>query len=138
MVVGAPGSSSIAWSHIVCFGSRCDCSLLNTLSCLTYSFGREVLVVAMVRGVVLHKRICSRWMGHGWLMDHGKKRAFAALGALRTIGSWVWSIQPLFQSIFGWVAANQGYPSIALCSPSSVRKNLILVVVDLVRIARSV
>src|SRR6266446_5534167 len=77
-------------------------------------------------------------MGRGWLIDLGRKHAFAALGALRTIGSWVWSIQPLFQSIFGWVAANQGYPSIALCSPSSVRKNLMLVVVDLVRNPRSV
>ena len=138
MVVGAPGSSSIAWSHIVCFGSCCDCSSLNTLSCLAYSFGREVLVVAMAKGVVLHRRICSWLMGRGWLTDRGRKCALAASGALKTIGSWVWLIQPLFQSIFGWVAANQGYPSIALCSPSSVRKNLILVVVDPVRIARSV
>src|SRR6266404_8109186 len=138
IVVGAPGSNSIAWSHIVCFGSRCDCSSLNTLSCLAYSFGREVFVILMMVGVVLHRRSCSRWMGLGWLIDRGKNRAFAALGALRTIGSCVWSIHPLFQSIFGCVATNQGYPSIALCSPSSVRKNLMLVVIDPVRVARSV
>ena len=86
-MVGAPGRSSIAWSHIVCFESCCDCSSLNTLLCLAYSFGRGVFVVAMVMGVVLHRRICSRWAGHGWLTDRGRKRAFAALGALRTMGS---------------------------------------------------
>src|SRR6266446_8591885 len=89
IVVGAPGSNSIAWSHIVCFGSCCDFSSLNTLSCLAYSFGREVLVAATVVGVVLHRRICSWWMGRGWLTDRGRKRALAALDALKMMGSWV-------------------------------------------------
>ncbi len=126
IVVGAPGSSSIAWSHIVCLGSHWDFSSLNTFLCLMYSLGRLLSVLVAIRGFVLHRRICSWWGGLGWLHDWGKNRAFAASGALNTMGSWVWSIQPLFQSIFGWVAANQGYPSMALCSPNSVRKNCIL------------
>src|SRR6266446_3904803 len=72
MVVGAPGSSSIAWSHIVCFGSRCDCSSLNTFLCLAYSLGREVWAVLIVMGVVLHRSICSCWFGRGWLTDRGR------------------------------------------------------------------
>jgi len=86
-VVGAPGSSSMAWSQIVCFGSRCNFSSLNTFSCLAYSFGREVLLGVAVIGVVLHRSICSWWVGRGLLIVWGRKRALAALVALRTIGS---------------------------------------------------
>src|SRR6266403_4300273 len=39
IVVGALGSSSIVWSHIVCFGSHWDFSLLNTFSCFGIFLG---------------------------------------------------------------------------------------------------
>ncbi len=48
MVDGAPGSSSMAWSHMVCLGSRCDCSSLNTLLCFVYSCGIFVLSTSWV------------------------------------------------------------------------------------------
>src|SRR6266403_3633828 len=135
----APGSSLMAWSHMVCLGSRCDFSSLKTLLCLEYSCGICVLLVSWaVPMVALQSRICSIFMGHGLLIVRSIKHAFAASGALNTIGSCVWSIHPLFQSILGCTAVNHGYPKIALCSPSCVRKNLMFVVVDPVRMARSV
>src|SRR6266403_2319686 len=88
--------------------------------------------------VALQSRICSTEAGRGLFIDRGINRALAASLALNTIGNCVWSIQPLFQSILGCTAVNQGYPRIALCSPNWVRKNLMLVLVDPVRMARSV
>src|SRR6266436_9435578 len=124
---------------MVCFGSRWDCSSLKTLLCLAYSCRILVLSVSWVVPIIaLQSRICLVWMGHGLLTVRGIKRAFAASEVLKTIGSCVWSIQPLFQSIFGCTVANHGYPRIALCSPSCVRKNLMLVLVDPIRMARSV
>ena len=38
-VAGALESNSMAWSHMVCPGSRWDCSSLNTFLCRLYSFG---------------------------------------------------------------------------------------------------
>ena len=58
----------------------------------------------------------------GRLMVRGTNLAFAASGARRMMGNCEWSIHPCFQSIFGWVAANQGYPSMILFSPNSDRK----------------
>ena len=75
--------------------------------------------------------------GHVLLIVRGINHALAASDVLKTMGSYVWSIHPLLQSILGCTAANQGYPKIALCSPSCVRKNLMFVVVEPVRIARS-
>src|SRR6266446_5358905 len=124
---------------MVCFGSRWDCSLLKTLLCFAYSCGIFVSFVSWAVPIVtLQSRICSVWMGRGLLTVRGIKRAFAASEVLNTIGSCVWSIQPLLQSIFGCTAANHGYPRIALCSPSCVRKNLMLVLVDPVCMVRSV
>ena len=77
-------------------------------------------------------------MGRGLLMIHGMNRAFAASGVLNMMGSCIWSIHPLLQSILGWTAVNHGYPRITLCSPNWVRKNLMLVVVAPVHMARSV
>ena len=61
-------------------------------------------------------------MGRGLLIVRGVNRARFALGALNIMGNCEESIHPLFQSIFGCVAANQEYPKIALFSPRSVRK----------------
>ena len=88
--------------------------------------------------VALQSSMRSIEVGRGLFIVHGINRALAASLALNTIGNCVWSIQPLFQSILGCTAANQGYPRIALCSPNWVRKNLMLVLVDPVRMARSV
>src|SRR6266436_2791049 len=129
----------MAWSQMVCFGSLWDCSSLNTLLCWAYSGGIAVLLVSCAIPIVaLHSRIWLAWTIRGLLTVRGRNRAFAASAVLNTIGSCVWSIHPLLQSILGCTAANQGYPRMALCSPSCVRKNLMLVVVDPVRIARSV
>ncbi len=87
---GAPGSSSMAWSHIVCFGSLCDCSLLKTLLCFEYSLGILVGSVSWaVPMVALQSRICSILVGCGLLMERGVNRALVASGALNTMGSCV-------------------------------------------------
>src|SRR6266403_1085625 len=139
IVDGAPGSSSMAWSQIVYFRSRWDCSSLNTLLCWAYSGGIFVLSDSCVVPIVaLHSKILSAWMVRGLLMVRGRNRAFAVSEVLNTIGRCVWSIHPLLQSILGFTATNHGYPKIALCSPSCVRKNLMFVVVKPVRMARSV
>src|SRR6266436_8957 len=124
---------------MVCLGSRCDFSSLKTLLCFLYSCGIFVLSVSWPAPIVaLQSKICWILMGCGLLAVRSMKHAFAASGALNMIGSCVWLIHPLLQSILGCTAANHGYPRIALCSPSCVRKNLIFVVVGPVRMARSV
>ncbi len=138
IVDGVPRSSSIVWSHIVCLGSRCDFSSLKTLLCLAYSCGIFVLSVSWAVSMVALQSKIRFAARRGVLIVRGMNRALAASVDLSMIGSYVWSIQPLFQSIFGCVAANQGYPKMALCSPSWVRKNLMLVVMAPVQIMRSV
>src|SRR6266404_4918849 len=124
---------------MVCFGSRWDCSSLKTLLCLAYSCGIFVLSVSWAVPIVaLQSNMRSIGIGRGLFTVRGVNRALAASLVLNTIGNCVWSIQPLLQSIFGCTAANQRYPRIALCSPSCVKKNLMLVLVDPVRMARSV
>ncbi len=94
---------------MVCFGSRWDFSSLKTLLCLAYSGGifRSFVSVA-VPMVALQSSIRSVGAGRGLFMVRGINRALAASFALNTIGSCVWSIQPLFQSILGCTAVNQG------------------------------
>src|SRR6266403_4961518 len=124
---------------MVCFGSLWDCSSLNTLLCWAYSEGIFVLSVSCAVPIVaLHSRIRSACVVRGLLMVRGRNCALAASEVLNTIGNCVWSIHPLLQSILGCTAANHGYPRIALCSPSCVRKNLMFVVVTPVRMAKSV
>ena len=116
---GASGSNSIAWSHTVCCGSRWDFCSSNTFLCLLYSLGNPFSESFVCFGwmVTLPMRCRSRCIGLGTFFVHGAKMAFFALSAQKIIGSWVWSIHPYFQSIFGWFAANHGYPNMALCSP---------------------
>ena len=59
----------------------------------------------------------------GMFLVCGVKTNFLAFGARRMIGSWVWSIQPLFPLMLGCTAVNQEYPRITLWYPRSVRKN---------------
>ena len=125
-VVGAPGSSSIVWSQMVWLGSLWDSCSLKILQCLWYSSGSPSIssVTFLVwLNVTRPMKNWSLWVGQGMFRVLGMKRACLALFTFKTIGSWVWSIHPRFQSIFGCMAANHGYPRIALCSPKSDRKN---------------
>ncbi len=106
---GAPGNSSMAWSQMVCFRSRWDFSSLKTLLCLAYSGGIFVSFVSWaVPMVALQSSIRSIEVGRGLFTVRGINRALAASLVLNTIGSCVWSIQPLLQSILGCTAANHG------------------------------
>src|SRR6266403_3864174 len=79
MVDGAPGSSLMAWSHMVCLGSRCDCSSLKTLLCFAYSWGILVLSISWAVPIVtLHSKSWSDLVGRGLLIVHGVNHALAA------------------------------------------------------------
>ena len=120
-VLGAPDSSSMAWSHMVDWGSLWDLASLNTLLCLLYSSGTAILGLFVVVDpmVTLPRKYWSvaLLIGHGMFFVLGTYVAFAALGADRTMGSCEMLIHPLFQSTLGWKVENQGYLKIALWSP---------------------
>ena len=106
-VFGAPGSSSIAWSHTMCLGRCCDSCSKKILACLWYSGGMSGVSVALVVPIVtfpMKYRVVLT--GCGLFTVRGTKQARLALLALRMIGSWDTSIHPRFQSIFGYTAAN--------------------------------
>ncbi len=106
---GAPGNNSMAWSQMVCFGSRWDFSSLKTLLCLAYSGGIFGSFVSWaVPMVALQSNIHSIEADRGLFTVRGTNRALAVSFVLNTIGSCVWSIQPLLQSILGCTAVNQG------------------------------
>ena len=126
---------------MVLLGRRWDFCSLNTLAWRWNSSG--TLVRSASSGcsgwtVTLHKKYLSFWIGRGTFLILGTKVAFYTFGALSTMGSWEWSIQPFFQSILGWVAANHGYPRITLCSSRLDRKNRSVVVFCPIRTFRSV
>ncbi len=99
--------SSIAWSHMVCLGSLCNCSSLKTLPCFMYSDGIFIDSISWaIPMVALQSRSCSIFIVCGLLMVWGMNHALAASEALNTIGSCVWSTHPLFQSIFGCTMVN--------------------------------
>src|SRR6266478_2342537 len=99
----------MAWSQMVCFGSRWDFSSLKTLLCLAYSGGIFGSFVSLATPMVaLQSSIRSVGVGRGFFTVRGTNHALAASFVLNTIGSCVWSIQPLLQSILGCTAANQG------------------------------
>ncbi len=87
---GAPGSSSMAWSQMVCFGSRWDCSSLKTLPCLAYSGGIFASVTSWVVPIVaLQSSMRSIGVGRGLFIVHGMNRTLAASAVLNMIGSCV-------------------------------------------------
>src|SRR5579863_4534147 len=69
----------------------------------------------------------SLWISLGLFTIRGTNLAFFTLSVWKMIGRWDELIHPCFQSILGCTAANQEYPRMALCSPKSNRKNLIVV-----------
>ncbi len=106
---GARGESSRGWSQRVWLGSRWEFSSLKTLLCLAYSGGIFVSFVSWAAPIVaLQSSIRSIEVGRGLFTVRGINRALAASLVLNTIGSCVWSIQPLLQSILGCTAANHG------------------------------
>ena len=122
-VLGAPGSSSMAWSHTVCLGSRCDSCSEKILACHWYWLGMSGFSSTAVSPMVALPLKCQSFTsGCGLLIVRRENQARFAFGAQNMIGSCEESIHPLFQSIFGCVAANHEYPRIALFSPKSVRK----------------
>src|SRR6266404_1589884 len=98
----------MAWSHMVCLGSRWDFSSLKTLLCLMYSSRIFVLSTSWaVPMVALQSRSRSRLRGRGLLMVRGRNCAFVASDVLNMMGSCVWSIHPLLQLILGCTATNR-------------------------------
>jgi hypothetical protein len=97
---------------MVKLGSHCDSSSLNTLECLWYSVGTPSVVG--FGGLIITCPIKYHSVGVGCAFLYfptilaKTKWAFFALGAWNMMGSWVMSIHPLAQSIFGCVAANHG------------------------------
>jgi hypothetical protein len=76
-----------------------------------------------VSGMIRQMYSLSVLVSLGLLTHHGKNHAWVASSAHSTMGNCPWLIHPLFQSILGWNAVNQGYPRIALFSPRFERKN---------------
>ena len=108
----------------MCLGSHCDSCSENIFACLWYSggmFGDSMVSALPMVTFPMKYRVVST--GRGLFTDRGTKRARLALFARRIMGNWEESIHPHFQSILGCTAANHEYPSIALFSPKSVRKN---------------
>jgi hypothetical protein len=121
---GAPGLSSIAWSHGRDGGNSCEASSEKTLENEQYwlgMFGFSDVCVGSVTSLQMY--MVSARAALILLICRGINRARAASGVLSMTGSWLWSIQPLFQSIHGWKAVNQGYPKMTLFSPRLERKN---------------
>ena len=108
---------------MVCLGSLCDSCSEKIFACRWYwpgIFGLSSVAVPPI--VTLPIKYQSFSIGRGLLTVRGVNLAFFAFGARNIMGSCEESIHPLFQSIFGCVAANHEYPRIALFLPRSVRK----------------
>ena len=130
--------SLIAWSQILLIGIHPDASSLNTFKCWRYSVGifsnssgnmvtpsfAGSSVVAVACPIVIYVMCrASCGGGRGVFLIRGTNLARAWSAVWNMMGNWVDSIQPLFQSIWGCTAANQGYPSMHLLSPRCERKN---------------
>ena len=133
-VAGAPGFSSMAWSHDLFGGNFFNSWSLKTRVCLWYCGGMKLSgsLVGFVTSA-LPTIVCK--LGLIW---RGRKRAFAASGLRSTMGSWSWEIHPLAQSIFGWVVVNHGYPRMTRFSPKSDKKYRSVCCVVPVRVYKSV
>src|SRR6266481_7513357 len=85
IVDGAPGNNSMAWSQMVCFGSRWDFSSLKTLLCLAYSGGIFGSFVSLATPMVaLQSSIRSVGVGRGLFTVRGTNHALAASFVLNT------------------------------------------------------
>jgi hypothetical protein len=123
---GALGRSSMVWSHIIYLDSLCNSCSENILLYCWYSarmLGAGSVAPSVGVMVTLSMKYWSWCVSWGLFMDWETKWAFLVSRALRITSSCEESIYPCFQSIFGWVAVNQEYLSIALLSSRLVRKN---------------
>jgi len=120
-VVGAPTFNLMAWSHDRFGGNFFGSCSSNTQACFRYCGGTKVFgsMVGVVESTTLPIMVCN--VG---LICRGRNRAFVVLGLLNTIGSWLWEIHPLAQSILGCVTVNHGYPRMTWFLPRSERKYL--------------
>ena len=145
---GAPGFNSIAWSQMQGSGNLWEASSLNTERWQWYLAGifpspicdpacsanleanvcflfdemgrdtRAMCIKLVMGGVCWH--IFLRPAG---IVVHCAIHDSIAFLVCKMSGNWSLSIHPHAQSIFGWLAANHGYPRIAFWSARSVRKN---------------
>ena len=145
---GAPGFNSIAWSQMQGSGNLWEASSLNTDRWQWYlagifpspicdpacsaSFEANICFLFNVVGMDTHAMCMEFVMGgicrSGFLQPAGVAVHDAIWDSMaflvhRMSGSWLLSIYPWAQSIFGWLAVNHGYPRIAFWSARSVRKN---------------
>ena len=145
---GAPGFSSIASSQMWGSVNLWEASLLNTdrwqwylagiflspicdPACLA-NFDASVCFlfdeVGMDTWVMCIDSVMGGICQSGFLWPagvavHDAIQDSMAFLVCRMSGSWVLLIHPLAQSIFGWLAANHGYPRMTFWSARSVRKN---------------
>ena len=118
-VAGAPGFRLMVWSYNRFSGNFFDSWSSNTRACFRYYGGTKFFGSTFVVGILsTHPRmVCD--IG---LICRGRNRTFTVSGLRNTIGNWSWEIHPQAQSIFGWVAVNQGYPRMTLFSSKLERK----------------
>ena len=145
---GAPGFDSIAWSQMQGSRTLWEASLLNTERWWWYLAGifpspicdpacsanleASVCFLLVMTGIDTRATCMASVIGgihwSGFLLPvgvivHWPMRDSMAFLVCSISGSWVLSIHPLAQSIFGWFAANHGWPRMAFWSARLVRKN---------------
>ncbi len=138
MAFGAFGNSSMAWSHVLSSGNRCDSFSLKVLACLQYSSGTICLKVFFVLSIAFWASsdavVVFRSMAYGpplvwFILSHSSLVIVADIWAssgLRldiTTGWHVLSKVASFQWMMGSNAVSQGYPRITLSFPKLVMRN---------------
>ena len=145
---GAPGFSLIAWSQMWGSGNLWEASSLNTErwwwylarifpspicdpacsasleASICFLFGEMGMDTwAMCIELVMSGICWGGFLRPAGVAVHCAIRDSMAFLVQRMSGSWLLSIHPWGQSIFGWLAVNHGYPRMALWLARSVRKN---------------
>ena len=145
---GVPGFNSIVWSQMRDSGNLWEASSLNTERWRWYlagiflspicdpahsaSFEASVCFFSTEAGMDT-RATCIELEVVGFcllglfqpagVIVHWVMRDLMAFLVRRMSGSWVLSIHPCAQLIFGWLAVNHGYPRMAFWLARSVRKN---------------
>ena len=145
---GTPGFNSITWSQMCGSGNLWEASSLNTERWWWYLAGIFLSPICdPACSASLEANVCflfgktgiDTWatcielmMGNVWqlsflcpagVMVHRAIRDSRAFLVWRMSSSCSLSIHPQAQSIFGWLAANHGYPRMAFWLAKLVRKN---------------
>ena len=166
IVEGVFSFSSMAWSQICDSGKCCATSSLKTWECCWYLAGISLLPfcdlacsasldvsvcffdvlgpVPLICTHAIYRELLAGAYGPFTLclpagvMLHLLMWIFFLSGAHMMSSSCSASIYPLAQLMFGWVAANHGYPRMSFWSSISVRKKHSLILCCPVCISRSV